>query len=211
MLTIACVLKTSDIYNQEWVYKLKRAVERNISLPFQFVCVSDVPLDCNYVLLENNSTGWWNKLQLFRPGLFTDETLYFDLDVVISKSLDALIVQLRNQSSKFVMCREEPLGISNSSIMYWKGDYSYLYNLYMKSPETYHNLYRKGNLIGDQALISENTDHTFINDHLPNNFIYWIKNKKLVTLSETGLVIFLSNKSKPYMFQSHPHVLAHWI
>ena len=72
MLTVACVLKESEVYTPEWVYKLKASVERNLSIPFNFVCLTDSQLTCNTVPFTNNSTGWWNKMELFRLMLYQD-------------------------------------------------------------------------------------------------------------------------------------------
>ena len=32
--------------------------------------------------------GWWNKMQLFHPGVIEGDTLYMDLDVVITGNID---------------------------------------------------------------------------------------------------------------------------
>lgn len=209
MINIVCVLKKSSTYTEEWVYKLKRAVEKNTSIAYRFVCLSDVPLECDYYPLDSNIDGWWNKIQLFKPDLFASETIYFDLDVIISKSIDHLIESLRAQSSNFVMTLETP-NISNSSIMYWRGDFSKLYYDYISSPSTYHNLYRKGMLVGDQAFISQNVTHSFLNDLLPKNYISWCKDYTLEVSRETGLLIFLSKKFKPHKFLEHTFIKENW-
>lgn len=214
MINVVCVLKTasSSIYNEEWVYKLERAISRNLSLPYNFVCLSDVPLKCNYILLEDNNSGWWNKIQLFKPGIFDSETIYFDLDVVITKPLDALILNLQQSKNQFFMCKE-PADVSNSSIMYWKTSVDKLYHTYIQSPEVFHKKYSRLPLYGDQGFISEHIEHSFIEDFLPANYIAWTSSSSLNYTDDTGIIIFTSIKSKPSkkIFADTDIIRTHWI
>jgi hypothetical protein len=200
------------MYDAEWVYKLQRAVERNLSIPHRFICFSDIELECEYIKLEENFNGWWNKVQLFNPNFFLGETLYFDLDVVITRSLDELVTNLRNSKTNLFMCKE-PAGVSNSSIMYWKLPIDNLYEIYKKDPEVYHEKYKTIPLIGDQAFISENYDHDYIEQHLSNGYISWTDSKSLNLNSNTGLIVFTSIKSKPSkrIFINDPIIKQHWI
>jgi len=209
MINIVCVLKESNLYSKEWVYKLQRSVDKHLQIPHRFVCLSNVPLDCEYRLLDEDVEGWWNKIQLFKPNFFTEETIYFDLDVVISKPLDELINNLRSQNKNFMMAKEPP-DISNSSVMYWRGDYSMLYHLYNSNANHYHKIYKKVPLIGDQAFISQEVKHGFINDVLPSKYITWCKNPSINVSDETGLLIFLSKKFKPHMFVDHEYIKENW-
>jgi hypothetical protein len=212
-MNIVCVLKSKDsaIYDAEWVYKLQRAIERNLSIPHKFICFSDSELDCEYIKLEENFNGWWNKIQLFNPNFFLGETLYFDLDVVITKSLDDLIKNLRKADSNLFMCKE-PSGVSNSSIMYWKSPVEGLYELYKKNSNFYHEKYKTVPLIGDQAFISENYDHDYIEQHLPYGYISWTDPRSLNLNPTTGLIVFTSIKSKPSkrIFINDPVIKQHW-
>lgn len=213
-MNVVCVLKSKDttIYDAEWVYKLKRAVERNLSIPYRFVCFSDIELDCEYIKLKEDFSGWWNKIQLFNPEFFLGETLYFDLDVVITKSLDELITNLRNLQSNLFMCKD-PAGVSNSSIMYWKLPVASLYGLYKENPKFYHEKYKTIPLIGDQAFISENYNHDYIENYLSEGYISWTDSKSLNLNSNTGLIVFTSIKSKPSkrIFINNPVIKQHWI
>jgi hypothetical protein len=213
-MNVVCVLKSKDsaIYDATWVYKLKRAVERNLTIPYRFICFSDIALDCEYIKLEENFNGWWNKVQLFNPDFFLGETLYFDLDVVITKSLDDLIRNLKNSQSNLFMCKE-PAGVSNSSIMYWKSPVASLYELYKENPNFYHEKYKTIPLIGDQAFISENYKHDYIENYLSEGYISWTDSKSLNLNSNTGLIVFTSIKSKPSkrIFINEPVIKQHWI
>jgi hypothetical protein len=214
MINIVCVLKSkpSSIYNEEWVYKLQRAISRNLSLPYKFICLTDIPLDCDHIFLDERDSGWWNKIQLFKPGLFVEETLYFDLDVVITKPLDSLILNLRNSKETFFMC-QEPSGIANSSIMYWKESMDSLFVTYEKSPADFHHTYSSLPKYGDQGFISDNSNHSFIEEHLPNNYIAWTDSHALNDTVDTGIIVFTSIKSKPSkkIFALTEIIKTHWI
>ena len=213
-MNVVCVLKSKDstIYSAEWVYKLQRSIDRNLSIPHRFICFSDVELDCEYIKLEDNFSGWWNKIQLFNPDFFLGETLYFDLDVVITKPLDHLISNLRSSNISLFMCKE-PAGIANSSIMYWKSPVENLYEIYKKNSNFYHEKYKTIPLIGDQAFISENYNHNYIEHYLPTGYISWTDPKSLNLNPTTGLIVFTSIKSKPSkrIFINDPIIKQHWI
>lgn len=213
-MNVVCVLKSTDssIYDAEWVYKLQRAVQRNLSIPHRFVCFSDTELDCECIKLEENFSGWWNKIQLFNPDFFLGETLYFDLDIVITKPLDYLINGLRNSNKNLFMCKE-PSGVANSSIMYWQSPVKDLYLQYKENSNFYHEKYKTVPLIGDQAFISEHCEHKYIESILPTGYISWTDPKSLNLNSNTGLIVFTSIKSKPSkeVFVNDPIIKQHWI
>jgi hypothetical protein len=213
-MNVVCVLKSqnSSIYNADWVYKLERAVNRNISIPHRFICLSDIELECNFLKLKNDFNGWWNKIQLFDPEFFLGETLYFDLDVVITKPLDKLIHKLRNSESSLFMC-QEPGEIANSSIMYWRENYSEIFSTYISNPTYYQKKFNTFPLIGDQAFISNMRNHRYIESLMPSGYISWTDPKSLNLNPNTGLIVFTSIKSKPSkrIFVNDPIIKQHWI
>ena len=117
-------------------------VSRNLPIPHEFVCLTDKPIpDVDCIHLDTAYTGWWTKLELFKPGRFTDDTLYLDLDVVITDSLLPLVALLykspglwaRQDFSYPITAPRRGLsedfkkllggdGCVNSSVMLWRGD-----------------------------------------------------------------------------------------
>ena len=115
-----------------YVANLRGMVRRNLTLPYEFLCVTerDVP---------DGRTGWWNKLSLLE--LFDGEVLFFDLDVVITQNIDCLVEAGRIDPGRlwarddFSYSRVNPKrgldrdflrtlggpGTINSSVMYWRG------------------------------------------------------------------------------------------
>jgi hypothetical protein len=88
-----------------------------------------------------NLEGWWVKLHLFEPGVFTGDTLYLDLDVVVTDSLLPLVALLykspglwaRDDFSYSMKNPRQGLGEDfkkllggdgcvNSSVLLWRGN-----------------------------------------------------------------------------------------
>lgn len=96
MYNIVCVYRTNkpNIYSPEYVYNLQRMVEKNLTLPYRFVCLTNSDLLCDTIPLINNWPVWWSKVELFRKGLFVGKVLYFDLDTVLFRNIDSMLEQI---------------------------------------------------------------------------------------------------------------------
>ena len=198
-------------YDSSWVEKLKNSVARNLTVPHKFVCLSDCEVPCDRIQLTETDPGFWSKMELFKPGIFSSPVLYIDLDTVICKNIDEIIA--RCQKEKFVMWYESDKKIHSSALMYWNGDYSYLWDLY-KSKPFFHwaGLYSKGSLYGDQAVVSENVAHTLFTDLCPTNWFH-ITSKNdsyLQNFNDVKLLMFRKAHTKPSTMLDHPLVKQHW-
>lgn len=92
MISVVCVY-WGDKFPVEYVYNLKSMVERNTTVPHEFVCFSDRQIpNIKTKILDKGLTGWWNKLQMFNTkfGLNKD-VVYFDLDTLITNNIDWLM------------------------------------------------------------------------------------------------------------------------
>ena len=83
-------------YKLEYVQKLYNMVQRHTTIPHKFYCFTDhvnpgQQLKGDIIIKQFpmfNLQGWWNKMQLFHPGVIEGTTLYMDLDVVITDNID---------------------------------------------------------------------------------------------------------------------------
>ena len=100
--TVACVLRSGGIYTEEWVDRLRRDVAANLAIPHRFVCLTDMAPDCETLPLRDPWTGWWSKLELFRPGNFNGPVLYLDLDVIVVGDLTEIV----SHPHEFTMCED---------------------------------------------------------------------------------------------------------
>lgn len=151
-VTVVCVLRSGGPFTPEYVSCLYNMVGRNVTMGYDFVCLTDLPVDidgCTAIPLADDLPGWWSKMELFRPGLFrTDRVVYLDLDTLIMGNIDRLLslhggfYGLRPWNS--VNRRSGQLG---SGMMAWhNGSFNFIYegfNLAKVSPRD-----------GDQAFIS---------------------------------------------------------
>lgn len=94
-------LKWGRKYGPEYVNRLHRAVVRNLSRPFRFVCVTDdgegiepgvevVPMPPNPDVQGRPWPNLHAKLCLFRPGFaqLSGPTLFLDVDLLVTGPLD---------------------------------------------------------------------------------------------------------------------------
>ena len=88
--TVTCVYKTGGDFTYEYVWRLHFDVMRHSEREIRFVVYtdSDETLPGEVVRLRDDLPGWWSKLELFRE--FNGRMVYFDLDTVITGSLEKL-------------------------------------------------------------------------------------------------------------------------
>jgi len=123
------VLKTGGEYQPQHVYTLQRQVEKHIPQA-EFVCLSNVRLECNRLPLEQNLPGWWSKMELFK---IEGPCLYSDLDTVITGNCDHWLERIAKK--RFVCLRDPYRGkrdqyAMGSGIMYWSDDMSWVWKEY---------------------------------------------------------------------------------
>jgi len=200
-LNVVCVFKDQRndhkpwvSYSEEDVDRLYNGIKRNIDINFNFYCISNRKTKYNTIPLIIDSNGYWNKIEIFRPGLFDGPVLYLDLDVVICKNITEVITSLDQQL--FYMVQEPYRNIHNSSVMCWNGDYSHMWNMYQRDPDKiqkeYDDINRDG-VLGDQAYIGENIEHVIID---APKFIGWKHHKIDVDINDPAILIF-TGKQKP--------------
>jgi hypothetical protein len=151
-LNIFC-LWVGNKYPVDYVIKLKNMLEKNVTVPYQFVCLTDRPhihkidgikFDKAFVTIVDS----WCKLSLFVPQLknlgYSGKSLYLDLDVVIVANIDKII----EENDDFTIIQDWWRPTFNSSMMIWNiGNRDKLYMKFKKSDMIKHR--------GDQDHISE--------------------------------------------------------
>lgn len=113
-----CCVKWGQRYGPEYVNILADMVGRNLGVPHRFVCFTDDPAGLDEGIetrsLPFGLTGWWNKVSLFRDGLFEQKTriVFLDLDVIVTGPLEEL-VDTKGIAHDWLQ------GGYNSSVMVW--------------------------------------------------------------------------------------------
>jgi hypothetical protein len=114
----------------QYVSKLRAAVARNLTIPYEFVCLTEKELG-------EDLKGWWVKMKLAE---LTGPTMYLDLDVMITSNIDHLAklatdgkLWMRDDFSYSVRNPRQGLSVKdkqmlggdgcfNSSVMIWSDD-----------------------------------------------------------------------------------------
>ena len=124
MITVFCVC-TGDKYNTGYVYALKEAVSKYLTVKHEFKCITEHELpNITTVKPIVNYHGWWSKLNLFAPSVATGKSIYLDLDVVITKNIDYLVEYTDTFSAPANWAQSGHGGIQ-SSVMCWPGNWHY--------------------------------------------------------------------------------------
>jgi hypothetical protein len=153
MINVVCV-KWGDKFNSSHTKRLQKMVSKYLTVPYTFTCLTDNPedLDCNIIdISEYGLDGVWNKLILFKEGLFDGTCLYLDQDVVIQNNIDHLLSCLSNNLTLIKSFWKSDSKITdgnynrpkdrfdmnyNSSVMLWKANsLSHIWKHFMSDPE----------------------------------------------------------------------------
>lgn len=210
-ITILTVLKTGPEWLTDYVVKLKKAIDQNITVDYEFICLCDqeIPGVKTIPLLPCDAWGVWSKPQLFRRELgFTENCLYIDLDTIIVGSLDQFVKDCLPH--KFLMSHCPWKGpISCSALMWWNGDYSFLWDQFLERPVAeWHTMYQSAEKYVDQGFISDRTEHELFQDVLPNPDYVGRVTKKAG--KGTHSFLFCSGRRKPWNNLDHPDVKKYW-
>jgi uncharacterized Rossmann fold enzyme len=179
----------------EYTNILYDSVCRNLPEGFEgkFIVFTDNPQGYDKGIevrpLPHPLDGWWNKLSLFKSGLFDngDRVVYFDLSCVITGRLDALM----NYVGEFATLRdfyyEDGL---QSSVMAWEaGKYYYVWDQYVEAG--YPVLAG-----GDQTWIENTVKANLLQDALPNFFISYKLHGKNIPAEAS--VVVCHGQPKPH-------------
>ena len=138
-------LKHGTKYSAEYVNVLYNMVQRNLTIPYEFVCFTEdrKGLDPNIkiidLFLHPRISGWWYKTYFFNPNIGLKGTLlYFDLDVIIFDNIDKLFDY---KPGEFCIIRDFNRSLRpdwnrmNSSIFRLEvGQHRHVYENYIKDP-----------------------------------------------------------------------------
>lgn len=218
MIRVITLLKSNPGWTAEYVYRLQRAVQRHLTVPHEFLCLTDIPLEVPTLPLitvpEIDLTDipkFWYKVQLFRPEFeLNSQCLFIDLDTVIKNNIDHYIAAFG--SHDFLMATSPFRGrIACSYLMWINRDLSHLWHTFGQQPVSdWNQQYHKGrmDLYGDQGFVSEHAEHGFVQDYLPETDIVRITRRE--SHDQARMLIF-GGKRKPWAMAGHPDIEKHWI
>ena len=137
-----CCVKEGGKYDSDYVNTLYLMTKRNLTIPFDFICLTENPQNLfkqiKVINLEDRSIkGWWNKCLLFKPGFLSGSCLYLDLDMIIIKNIDEFII---NNQCLNILCNPQSVNNKikyriNSSMMFWNADNKELNKIWFQYAE----------------------------------------------------------------------------
>lgn len=121
-LTVACVYKPGGGFTEDYVRHLHIACAQHIKVPHDFVCLTTrrgLPnVRCEPLMRRHH--GYWNKLELFRRGLFDGPVIYFDLDTMILNDItDIATAAVAFAAPAVIKPQGVVPGVMSSSVMVW--------------------------------------------------------------------------------------------
>jgi len=169
-MTVACVLRSGGRFGPEWVWALKRGVNRWLDTStFEFRCLSDVPgIGMWRIPLRYDWPGWWAKLELFRPDAFPagETVLYLDLE-----SLPVgWLTDIASYAGPFAMIRDllhPPRGMQSGVMAFTPGDVTAaIWEAWMRDPAGHMRKFR-----GDGEWLNANSQPDVLQDIYPGQIV----------------------------------------
>lgn len=199
-LRIVC-LKSGDKYGSEYVLILQDMVRRNLpeGLEGEFVCFTDKPVEgveCR-PLPDTKLNGWYNKIALFKSGLFPDgdRIVYFDLDTVITGPLDDIVTY----QGEFAILRDayRPNGLQSAVMLWEAGKHFHIW-------ENYRIAGRPDFAGGDQEWIERQVkDPGILQKLYPGKFCSYKKDARFGIPKGCSVVFFHG--------EPRPHEVSGWV
>lgn len=216
-INIALVLKTGgDTYTHRYVNALAQNIRNNVNLKFTLSVLTDndMGIDSNLVdetiPFKHNYRGWWSKIELFRPKIFSGERVfYMDLDTVLVRNIDELL----RYNTTFGGIRDlYHHNFLQTGILSWNPNYNH---------QVYENFVPRAAHImanypeGDAKWIRENVyNYDYIPDHFPGRIVSYKanclnKNTGAVNIPKDASIICFHGKPRPHTI-TNPLITQHW-
>jgi len=156
MNNVICVY-TGTKYNINHVNTLFNMVQRNLSKPFNFYCLTNnqgQSFNSNIQLLgvpQPILENWWNKMHLFNKELNIEgNILYMDLDVVVINSLDEFFNLFKDEDFCVIRDFGQPKTTFNSSVLkYNLKHHSHIWDSYLNNKSNYDKVQGDQNVVTD--------------------------------------------------------------
>lgn len=180
-VNVVCVNWGSK-YSPDYVYRLHNMISRHTKYNFKMYCLTDnIDLYQTPIIpikLMDGLKGWWNKMQLFKPGMLPDgDYLYFDLDVVIVSNIDCFFDFANFGITRdFINPDDGIIGGKeyNSSVMKFTQSQP-LWDFYNSNHEIWNEYEKKIPIFGDQNVISAFLNHHNYTTPFPDEWIWSYK------------------------------------
>lgn len=189
-------------YPEYSVQRLQKSVSEHLTVPHRFVCVTDRQIEgvkCIPPVVD--WPGWWGKIALHSWEVCAEENLFFDLDVVITGSLDQMVQKYRKCTLAMPLnWAQSGHGGCQSSVMMWKKNYNtkQIFDLFDPKRINWPPVNQPGVLWGDQEWITELRDKQKIESVPIAEGIYSYKYHCRQGLPDNCRVVVFHGDPKPW-------------
>lgn len=213
---IALVLRTGgDTYNYKYVNALAANIRNNTDMKINLAVLTDnsTGFDSNLVdeviPFKHTYRGWWSKIELFRPDIFTGQVFYMDLDTVVVNNIDELL----RFKTTFAGIRDlYHHNFLQTGVMSWDSAYNH---------QVYENFVPRAAMVmshypeGDAKWIRENVyNYDYLPDNYPGRIVSYKanclnRNTGVVTIPKDSSIVCFHGKPRPHTI-TNPVITKHW-
>jgi hypothetical protein len=204
-VNIVCVYHPGNGLTDEYVYRLQAGVEQYMQAPYRFVCLTTRTLDgVECVPLQRGNKGWWNKLEIFRKGLFAGLTVYLDLDSIVIDDVTDMFTyphEFTTGANWRGSSKALNKGVLNSGFMLWNADRD-LSHLDIKVDSEIDEEYSHSPFKwGDQAYIQDHLGFDFVGVEtlFPNRYVsYKIHVRRQGIVPPSASIVAFHGRPRPH-------------
>lgn len=224
MITVACVLNSGGDYDAAYVERLHEGIFANLSMPYRFICLSDVDVPCERIPLVHGWPSWWAKMELFRlPG----PVMYLDLDMVLVGNLNGLALKIVQQKDLFVMLRGFYRQDPCSGILGWNGDVSRVFDnfyenyakaaTFKQQPNATYMIVNGRQFRGDQEWLQQylkgagsSLSVTMAQDVMPGIYSYKVDVRQTGKVPDDAKIICFHGRPRPAALPADHELRKYW-
>lgn len=215
-INVALVLRTGgDTYNHKYVNALAENIRNNTNLKINLAVLTDNSngFDSNLVdeviPFKHQYRGWWSKIELFRPDIFTGRVFYMDLDTVVVNNIDALMTY----NTTFAGIRDlYHHNFLQTGVMSWDSRYNHqVYENFVPDAARIMAYYAEG----DAKWIRESVyNYDYLPDKFPGQIVSYKanclnKSTGVVTIPKDASIVCFHGKPRPHTI-TNPVITQHW-
>lgn len=221
-LNVATV-KYGTAYSSDYVNRMLSMLKRHLHEPFDMFCLTEdgagLDPDIRVIAPPFDVPGWWNKIFLFSPVVPEGETLYLDIDQILSGDIGPLLEACRKSRARLCAYRDPIRWMGsqiNSSWLYYRApELAFIYDAFQRDIPDVFKL--EG---GDQLYIwQQMKDIYFVDEGVPaavKSFRFELCEVEAQSLripleiERDVRVINFHGRPKPHELAQVPWVRQHW-
>ncbi len=213
----------TDRYPMAYAAVLTERLKQLTQLPMKHYCLTDRPGETQGWATPLpqfvKADGWWNKVNLFSPGMPGGTWLYLDLDIVLVKNFDDEIRWVLDNMDTLAAV-SDPITwmdekFSSSMMIFRAHRHTNVFDAFSQEAEALTN--RPG---GDQVWMGPQLgDVLFIDEQFPSlkrNLKFHIAHKKgdtldlPLTIDDDIKMVDCTGEPKPHQLEQLPYIKANW-